>query len=148
MASPAVVLPELLAPEKGLTGPSSNSPSGMLPHLTNMKRLRNIGIPLHARCRVPIPTLGRMGAPGRIRRSAGDLDRFGAYEVNDHRVDAQPGLALLEVILGAVLDEPELPQPLKDPPPLRRPFRQRAVQPVPERKAHRLQRLGCVSVPI
>src|ERR1700729_4089962 len=115
MASAAVVLPELLAPENRLTGPISNSQFGTLPQLTNTNFLRNIVTPAARRCGVrPVPAIagtlavrkGTLAVRGSsdLRRTSGihgparRVDCIGADEIHDHRMNAQPRLGSLEFV--------------------------------------------------
>src|SRR5580658_8243228 len=117
MASAAVVFPEPLAPENKLTGPRSNSLSGTLPQFTNTNFLRNTLFPVAVRRSDPAPLCHR------ARR----LDSIHADEVDNHGMDAQPRLALLQLLIRTIVDQAQLPQALKNPAPFRRFFRQRAV---------------------
>src|SRR5271167_4239873 len=116
IASAAVVFPELLAPENRLTGPISNSQFGTLPQLTNTNFLRNIVDPLARRCglrgirlvpRVIGTLVGRCIAFRRaagLRRSARRVDGIGADEIDYHRMDPQPRLGGLELLIAVVID--------------------------------------------
>src|SRR6185437_16980606 len=111
MASAAVVLPELLAPENRLTGPMSNSQFGTLPQLTNTNFLRNIVAPAVCRGRRIFAVRRAL----RIHRAARRVDRIGADEIHDHRMNPQPRLGGLEFLIAVVIDQPQLPQPLEYP---------------------------------
>src|SRR5277367_95827 len=116
MASAAVVLPELLAPEKRLTGPMSNSQFGTLPQLTNTNFFRNTLAPAARRRGSdeadPVAVLlTAKRATSRCRRPARRLDGIGADEIDDHRMNPQPRLGSLELLVAAIVDQTQLPQP-------------------------------------
>src|SRR5882757_2573908 len=105
MASAAVVFPEPLAPENRLTGPKSSSLFGTLPQFTNTNRLRNIRILRGARRRTVGP----------LPRAQNRLHHVRAHKVDNRGMDPHPGLRLIEIVLRAKLNQPQLLQPLKQP---------------------------------
>src|SRR4030088_1200348 len=140
IASAAVVFPELLAPENRLTGPISNSQFGTLPQLTNTNFLRNIVTPATRRCGVrPVPAIAGTIAvrdtsshrrTSGIRRPARRVDRIGADEIDDHRMNPQPSLGGLEFLITVIIDQTQLPQPLEYLAAFGGLLRQAAIQPI------------------